>query len=166
MAQLNHGGRQVALPAPGADRVSASDVRERLFGTKSSPLSMDELAGWSSCSWQRGADPRGGFDGVQIHAAHGFLLSQFLTPHTDRRTDAYGGTLDNRARLLVEILRGLRSRLGDDYPVLVKMNGTDDLPFGKGATTEELVRVAVRLRDEERSTPSRSPAARTNRGPA
>ncbi|WP_158812270.1 hypothetical protein [Streptomyces fulvoviolaceus] len=81
-------------------------------------------------------------------AAHGYLLGQFLTPHTNRRTDAYGGSLDHRARLLVEVLRGLRARLGDDYPILVKMNGTDDLPLRRGATTEELLRVAVRLQDE------------------
>ncbi|ABW12414.1 NADH:flavin oxidoreductase/NADH oxidase [Parafrankia sp. EAN1pec] len=150
VAQLNHGGRQIAQAAPGVDRlVSASDIREPLYGTKPSPLRLDEMPGVVESFAAAGARARdAGFDGVQIHAAHGYLLSQFLTPHTNRRIDAYGGSLDNRARLLVEVLRGLRSRLGDDFPILVKMNGTDDLPFRKGATTEELVGVAVRLQDE------------------
>lgn len=150
VAQLNHGGRQIARSAPGADRgVSASAVREPLYGTKPSPLRLDELPGVVESFAAAGVRAReAGFDGVQIHAAHGYLLSQFLTPHTNRRRDAYGGGLDNRVRLLVEVLRGLRARLGDDFPILVKMNGTDDLPFRKGATTEELVRVAVRLQDE------------------
>lgn len=150
VAQLNHGGRQIARAAPGADRiVSASAVREPLYGTKPSPLRLDEMPGVVESFAAAGERAReAGFDGVQIHAAHGYLLGQFLTPHTNRRTDAYGGSLDHRARLLVEVLRGLRARLGDDYPVLVKMNGTDDLPFRRGATTEELVRVAVRLQDE------------------
>ena len=150
IAQLNHGGRQIARPAPGADRiVSASDIREPLYGTKPSPLLRDELPGVVESFVAAGERAReAGFDGVQIHAAHGYLLSEFLTPHTNRRTDAYGGSLDNRARLLVEVLGGLRARLGDDYPILVKMNGTDDLPYRRGATTEDLVRVAVRLQDE------------------
>jgi len=150
VAQLNHGGRQIGRAAPGVDRlVSASSVREPLYGTKPSPLRLDEMAGVVESFAAAGVRAReAGFDGVQIHAAHGYLLSQFLTPHTNRRSDPYGGSLDNRARLLVEVLRGLRSRLGDDYPILVKLNGTDDLPFRKRATTDELVKVAVRLQGE------------------
>lgn len=150
VAQLNHGGRQIGHPAPGVDRlVSASAVREPLYGTKPSPLRLDEMAGVVETFAAAGERARdAGFDGVQIHAAHGYLLSQFLTPHTNRRNDAYGGSLENRARVLIEVLRGLRSRLGDDYPILVKLNGTDDLPFRKGATTDELVQVAHWLQDE------------------
>lgn len=138
VAQLNHGGRQIARAAPGADRiVSASAVREPLYGTKPSPLRLDEVPGVVESFAAAGVRAReAGFDGVQIHAARGYLLSQFLTPHTNRRRDAYGGSLDNRARLLVEVPRGLRARLGDDFPILVKMNGTDDLPFRKGANSQ------------------------------
>lgn len=66
-----------------------------------------------------------GCDGVQIHAAHGYLLSQFLSPHYNRRTDAYGGTAENRARAAVEVLRAIRAEVGENYPVLIKMNGRD-----------------------------------------
>lgn len=150
VAQLNHGGRQIGKAAPGVDRlVSASAVREPLYGTKPSPLRLDEMPGVVESFVAAGVRAReAGFDGIQIHAAHGYLLSQFLTPHTNRRKDGYGGSLDNRARLLLEVLRGMRSRLGDDFPIIVKMNGTDDLPLRNGASTEELVQVARWLQDE------------------
>jgi len=70
-----------------------------------------------------------GFDGVQLHAAHGGLLSTFFSPYTNRRTDAYGGSPHNRARIVREIVARARERVGS-FPILVKMNGTDYLPGG------------------------------------
>jgi 2,4-dienoyl-CoA reductase-like NADH-dependent reductase (Old Yellow Enzyme family) len=66
-----------------------------------------------------------GFDGVQIHSAHGYLLSQFLSPLFNHRTDEYGGALPNRARVHLETLRAVRLAVGKDYPVLIKLNGRD-----------------------------------------
>jgi len=66
-----------------------------------------------------------GFDGVQIHAAHGYLLSQFLSPHYNRRTDQYGGGIENRVRAAAEILLAIRREVGASYPVLVKINCRD-----------------------------------------
>ena len=71
-----------------------------------------------------------GFDGVQIHAAHGYLLSQSLSPAFNKREDNYGGNLENRARFLMETLREVRSVVGPDFPVLVKMNSEDCLEGG------------------------------------
>ncbi len=71
-----------------------------------------------------------GFDGVQIHAAHGYLLSQSLSPAFNRRQDGYGGPIEHRARLPLEVLKCLRIELGDDYPILVKMNSQDFLENG------------------------------------
>jgi 2,4-dienoyl-CoA reductase-like NADH-dependent reductase (Old Yellow Enzyme family) len=68
-----------------------------------------------------------GFDGVQIHGAHGYLLSQFLSPFFNKRTDEYGGSLENRARIVLECLSGIRSAVGNDYPVLIKINSDDYL---------------------------------------
>jgi len=70
-----------------------------------------------------------GFDGVELHAAHGGLLSQFLSPYTNRRTDQFGGCLENRVRILAEILAYARSRAGD-FPIVVKLNSTDYIPGG------------------------------------
>jgi len=71
-----------------------------------------------------------GFDGVQIHAAHGYLVSQFLSPFYNRRADAYGGPLENRARLLYEILDAVRAEVGGGFPVLAKINTGDFVPGG------------------------------------
>ena len=68
---------------------------------------------------------RAGFDGVQVHAAHGYFLSQFLNARKNHRNDEYGGPIKNRARFLVEIAREIRRRAGADYPVLVKINCSD-----------------------------------------
>jgi len=71
-----------------------------------------------------------GFGGVQVHAAHGFLLSQFLSPLFNRRDDDYGGSIASRARLLLEILDEVRSAVGPNFPVAVKLNATDQLEGG------------------------------------
>ncbi|MEM7269291.1 MAG: NADH:flavin oxidoreductase/NADH oxidase family protein [Pseudomonadota bacterium] len=71
-----------------------------------------------------------GFGGVEIHAAHGFLLSQFLSPLFNKRSDAYGGSLDNRMRLLLEVIDGVRRAVGPVFPIGVKLNATDMLEGG------------------------------------
>ena len=75
-----------------------------------------------------------GFTGVQVHAAHGYLMSQFLNPRTNHRTDQWGGSLESRARLLLEVVRGMRAALGAEFPISVKLNSAD---FQKGGLTEE-----------------------------
>ena len=73
-----------------------------------------------------------GFDGVQIHSAHGYFLSQFLSPAFNRRSDNYGGTINNRARIHVETARAIRNVVGGNYPVLIKMNCQDFSENGLG----------------------------------
>lgn len=77
---------------------------------------------------------RAGFDAVEIHAAHGYLIHQFLSPLTNQRTDDYGGSLENRARLLVEITRAIRSRIGDAVPLFIRFSATD---YSQGGWDEE-----------------------------
>ena len=88
-----------------------------------------------------------GFTGVQVHSAHGYLLAQFLSPVTNRREDEWGGSLENRARLLLEIVRATRRAVGDDFPVSVKLNSAD---FQKGGfDLPDCVRVAGWLAGEK-----------------
>jgi len=86
---------------------------------------------------------KAGFDGVQLHGAHGYLLSQFLSPFFNRREDEYGGSIENRARLILEILQAIRSELCRQFTVLIKLN-SDDFVEG-GFTPEEMVQVAELL---------------------
>ena len=83
------------------------------------------------------------FDGVQIQAGHGFLLSQFLSPWFNHRSDEYGGSLENRARILLEVVEAVRQAVGVETPVLVKINATDFLKGG--FQTGEMIRVASML---------------------
>lgn len=73
---------------------------------------------------------KAGFDAIEIHAGHGYLLSQFLSPWTNKRNDEYGGSLENRLRFPVRVLQECRNALGPDFPILVKMNQTDGIPGG------------------------------------
>lgn len=84
-------------------------------------------------------------DAVQIPAAHGYLLSQFLSPAFNQRTDAYGGTVENRTRLLLDVLQALRTQLGPQFPLLVKLNSEDFLDGG--LTVEESVQVGALLQE-------------------
>ena len=83
---------------------------------------------------------KAGFDGVEIHAAHGFLLSQYLSPFFNHRADAYGGNIENRARMLLEIVPSVREAVGAGFPVLVKINADDFLPGG--FSTDDMLQVA------------------------
>jgi 2,4-dienoyl-CoA reductase-like NADH-dependent reductase (Old Yellow Enzyme family) len=86
---------------------------------------------------------KSGFDAVQIHAAHSYLLSQFLSPCYNKRDDAYGGTLENRAKFLVRIYEEIRTRVGKSFPVMVKINSEDFLEGG--ITVEEVITVCHML---------------------
>jgi len=84
-----------------------------------------------------------GFDGVQLHAAHGYLLSQFLSPYYNHRKDDYGGRIENRARILLEVAGATRREVGGDFPILVKLNSEDFIE--NGMTRDEMIRVAEML---------------------
>ncbi|MDL2209441.1 NADH:flavin oxidoreductase [Desulfovibrio sp. OttesenSCG-928-O18] len=89
---------------------------------------------------------KAGYDGVQIHAAHGYLLAQFLCPHLNRREDEYGGSLENRARFLREVYRAVREAVGAAFPLLIKINSNDFMP--DGLTPEEAATVSGWLVEE------------------
>ena len=88
---------------------------------------------------------KAGFDGVQIHSAHGYLLSQFLSPAFNQRRDQYGGDIGNRARALIEVLGSIREAVGNNYPVLVKMNCRDFIE--NGLTLEDSLQVGAMLEE-------------------
>jgi 2,4-dienoyl-CoA reductase-like NADH-dependent reductase (Old Yellow Enzyme family) len=144
--QINHCGRQTAHHP---DPVSASSIRELSTGTKPRPMREEEIAG-TTADFAAAAErlQRAGFDGVQIHLAHGYLLSQFLTPYTNRRTDRYGGSFDARLRFPREVLAAVRQHVGADWPIIVKLNGHDKLAGRDGLRTPDLVRIARVLQED------------------
>lgn len=128
--QIGHTGRQ--LP-PTVERTPAapSPVLEPFTGRMPREMRQDEIEAFiDKCAAAIDYARQAGFDAVQVHAAHGWLLSSFLSPHTNHRNDSYGGTTQNRARIVTEIIRRGRERAGNAFPVLVKMNACDFVNSG------------------------------------
>lgn len=134
--QINHPGRQCSRMVA-SEPVAPSAVQLRLGGFFGRPRALEEreiLDIITRFANTAAIAQRAGFTGVQVHAAHGYLCSQFLSPLTNRRADAWGGSLENRARFVREVVRAVRARVGPDYPVAVKLNSSD---FQRGAFTLE-----------------------------
>ena len=147
VAQINHVGRQtnpkavgnkVAL-APSAVREMTSFNMPRAMTLAEIERTIEEFALASKRAKEAG------FDGVQIHVSHGYLLCQFLTPRTNRREDEYGGSFEKRLRFSREVIRAARMRVGPDYPILIKLNGSDMLMVKGGLETPELIEIAKAL---------------------
>lgn len=125
--QLNHPGRQcprTVNPKP----VAPSATQLHLAGNFGRPKPLSEAEIESIIASFAGAArlaKETGFDGIQIHSAHGYLGSQFLSPLTNQRNDAWGGPLENRARFLLETVRSVRASVGRDFPIGVKLNSAD-----------------------------------------
>jgi 2,4-dienoyl-CoA reductase-like NADH-dependent reductase (Old Yellow Enzyme family) len=144
--QLAHAGRQTKASITGCQPVAPSALRDKMFpGDKPRELTEREILDLIDkfvIAIERAK--LSGFDGVQLHAAHGYLLSQFLSPYMNRRTDDWGGNTQNRFRIVGEILRKARERVGD-YTILAKINGHD--ARRNGMTVEEAVKIS-RLLEE------------------
>lgn len=137
--QLNHPGRQ-AMGVINKDTVAPSAVPLKVKGAKAlfhTPRALSEaeiydlIERFANCA---AILKEAGFTGVQIHAAHGYLISQFLSPITNQRKDQWGGSLANRARFVVAVYRKIRERVGKDFPIGIKINSAD---FQRGGFTEE-----------------------------
>lgn len=138
MVQLNHPGKQVpktiAKETVAPSTIPLGNGLNKLFSTPRALTTseVEELVQKFVTSAK--VTKEAGFSGVQIHAAHGYLISQFLSPHDNRRTDKYGGSLENRMRFLKEIYLGMREELGKDFTIGIKINSTD---FKEDGLTEE-----------------------------
>ena len=138
MVQLNHPGKQVpktiAKETVAPSTIPLGNGLNKLFSTPRALTTseVEELVQKFVTSAKVAKEA--GFSGVQIHAAHGYLISQFLSPHDNRRTDKYGGSLENRMRFLKEIYLGMREELRKDFTIGIKINSTD---FKEDGLTEE-----------------------------
>lgn len=145
--QINHPGRQAPVYLDKAP-VSASNVKmpSRMY-LEPRPLTEDEILDLI----ERYGDAallakKSGMKGAQIHGAHGYLVSQFLSGLTNIRKDRWGGSLENRARFVLEIYRNMRKKCGKDFPLGIKINSAD---FQRGAFTEEESMEVIQMLDSE-----------------
>lgn len=122
---------QASQPHEMPEPVAPSALYDALFDRTPRALTLDEIDEIIEAFVSAiGRATEAGFDGVQLHAAHGYLLSTFLSPRTNGREDDYGGSAENRTRIVMEICTRARKRVGETFPILIKMNTTDFLPDG------------------------------------
>ena len=146
--QISHAGRQAPWYVTRQPK-APSAVQLRLLGNYGRPraLTEEEIRDLiARFAFAAQVAREAGFTGVQVHGAHGYLISSFLSPVTNRRTDAWGGSLENRARFLLEAVRAVRRAVGADFPVAVKLNSDDFRKGGFGHA--ECLQVVRWLNDE------------------
>ncbi len=144
IAQLAHCGRQTRSKITGLATVAPSSLRDRFY-SEDLPVELTEADIETIINNFVSAIARAkeaGFDGVQLHLAHGYLLCQFLSSYSNRRTDKWGGTLANKYRIVSEIFKLAKEKVGE-YPILVKMNGYDGRK--NGMTVNEASKIAEML---------------------
>jgi len=145
--QLAHAGRQTKPGLTGGlQPVAPSAVYDpvsRILPRELRREEIPQIIDWFVQAALRAQEA--GFDGVQLHAAHGYLLSSFISPHTNRRQDDWGGDWEKRSRIIREILQGIKKTCGPQFPVIIKLNATDHLPTG--ITLEEAIKIAVSLEE-------------------
>jgi len=129
--QLVHAGGQTTAKTAGRRPLAPSAVMVGQFPEEPGAMTEEDIHEIVAAFGSGARRAREyGFDAVQLHGAHGYLINQFLSPLTNRRTDSYGGSIENRCRFLLDVYRRVRSEVGPDFPVLIKLNGSDNLEGG------------------------------------
>ena len=143
--QLAHAGSHASSRLSGLEAIGPSAI-EKESGPVGREMTRDEIETVTEAFASAAVRARrAGFDAVQIHAAHGYLLSQFLSPYFNKRKDEYGGSIENRARLAVQVLKAIRKAVGSDFPIFIKLNSEDFLP--EGLTVEEMIETSAMLEE-------------------
>lgn len=128
LLQIVHGGRQVRPKHHNGPIWAPSAIPDSAYKTHPQEMSTAQIEEVIDAFIKAGIRAeKAGFDGIQLHAAHGYLLSQFLSPYTNRRNDDFGGDQEKRTRVVVEILRGIKARANEHFILSVKINGEDCL---------------------------------------
>ncbi len=144
--QLNHCGGKGFVEVLGRQPAGPSDVLPPGSEVQPRPLSREEIGGIVVAFGEAARRAvEAGFDAVEVHGAHGYLLSQFTSPLLNTRADEYGGDFEGRLRLPLEVLAAVRQNVGGGYPVFYRL-GADDLVPG-GLAPEEGARIATRLKE-------------------
>jgi|SRR5680860_37045 len=139
--QINHAGSNTTPEITGSNPVAPSAVSHPRRGGMPNEFTNEGIANIIK-AFQNAArrTQEAGFDGVEIHSAHGYLLNQFFSPLTNKRTDEYGGNVHNRIRLHLQIIEAIRAAVGDDFPILLRLGASD---FREGGITIDDSKVAA-----------------------
>jgi NADPH2 dehydrogenase len=130
VVQLCHGGRK-SSPETGDKMLAPSAIAfDDYYGTPEEMTVNDMQRIKQDFVDAAGRSKASGFDGIELHAAHGYLLHQFLSPLSNQRDDQYGGSLENRVRFIGEVLEAVRKEVGDDYPILIRVSASDYVEGG------------------------------------
>lgn len=148
LAQLQHPGKETyTVMLDGKQTVSSSPIPSAMGQQPTRALETEEVESLvKDFGAAAGRAKKAGVDGVEIHAAHGYLIAQFLSAHANKRTDKYGGSLENRQRFLLEIIHEIRKVCGEDYPISVRLSGSEFLEaigVKDGTTLEESIQTAI-----------------------
>ncbi len=141
--QLAHAGSKAATRLSGLEPIgpSIADIEGKQVGREMTKKDIVQVARAFAAVAQRARTA--GFDAVQIHGAHGYLVSQFLSPFFNKRKDEYGGSIENRARFAVDVLKAIRKKVGQDFPIFIKLNSEDFLP--NGLTVDDMIKACEML---------------------
>ena len=147
LAQINHNGAQGSSRQTRVPLLAASPIADQLFREVPKAADLQDLRSIAQ-GYAETAErcERGGFDGVELQCSHSSIVRQFLSPHTNQRTDEYGGSLDNRMRLLRQIIAAIRNRVAPDFVIGVRLCGDEFQP--DGIQLDEAVETAVRLEQD------------------
>ncbi len=141
--QLAHAGSKAATRLSGLEPIgpSIADIEGKQVGREMTKKDIVQVARAFAAAAQQARTA--GFDAVQIHGAHGYLVSQFLSPFFNKRKDEYGGSIENRARFAVDVLKAIRKKVGQDFPIFIKLNSEDFLP--NGLTVDDMIKACEML---------------------
>ncbi|MEA1960427.1 MAG: NAD(P)/FAD-dependent oxidoreductase [Bacillota bacterium] len=144
--QIEHCGRQKFLgtkPMKSASQIPWPKIYEA-YGTVPDAMTIEEIEQLVEDFGDAAVRAvSAGFELIEIHGAHGYLITNFLSPHTNKRNDLYGGCLENRMRILVQIVNNIRSKIGYDFPLTVRLSGTDYEP--DGLTIEDTIEMCKKM---------------------
>jgi 2,4-dienoyl-CoA reductase-like NADH-dependent reductase (Old Yellow Enzyme family) len=145
-AQIYHAGAQTTAAVIETQPVAPTALLHPVNGTLPRAMSLEEIADMISAFGEAARRAReAGFDGIEVHGSHGYLVSEFMSTYTNRRTDEYGGDLIGRMRFPIEILARIRELVGADYPVIIRMAGDERVSDGRGI---EESKIAARMLEE------------------
>lgn len=147
--QIAHGGRQVEpdiVKKREFKPIAPSPIADKSVGIVPKEMTIEDIEDMiQSFIMSAERAKKAGFDGVQLHAAHGYLLSEFLSPYMNKRTDDYGGSSASRVRIVIEIFDGIKEMCGEDWPVLIKLQIDDFVKKESSLKPPESIEIARRI---------------------